>query len=932
MKNNINCDKARKSLEQELNRYEQLYKAYQEVSTDCLLYFDRSRGRLVYSSEEDGRQIKSLEVGEELEAFETAESSYPLKQRRLIREFLLKSMREAKRGTLEFTSIEEDGAAGKWYRMEVSPGKAADGRVTELFGRIQDIDKQVRERERLTRIAKTDTLTGLMNRSAIMERIDDAVEHNCPSALLMLDIDNFKEINEVYGHWFGDYILRAVADVAKNNAVPGSSIGRIGNDEFLLLFPTDERDAVAKAAEEILKGCGAVSKKQNLENKLTFSIGIARFPRAGQDRELLFDRADRALFAVKNDGRGGYAFYLEVEKDKLKRSRKDKEPESICQKLTSTDELDVMIRKLFAGGRKPEEALQEALRMIGCRMGLDKVSIMEFDHAAKSVYCGYQWQVQGMSSEKEGYLSYSKNVVEQFEREYEDTDGKIVVADIEKEDLTNIYRFSMKKKGLKAGVHYDVKVNEFTHYCFQFESYTGARSWTQEETGIFYEVGGFLALVLSEFREKNRMEDFMERFVNYDSLTRLYNYSKFLQEAELARLRGPKERYIIIYTDFRNFKYINDTFGYHTGDRILCEFADTIRELGISCRVANDCFATLYQIQREGDIEADVARVNQELTGRLREQYPGINVILDSGIYYLKPEDEMSVAMDNANYARKMVKSGSQGGSRLFDEGLQDRLRQEAQMFNALDSALNRKEFQVYFQPKVSLHNRRLTGAEALIRWQKPDGAMVYPDEFIPFCEENNLIDKLDLYVLRETCRTIQGWIREGTEPVCVSVNLSRYECVKEGFFEQIMEIVNEYGVPHGYLEFEVTESVFQKDVSALTEFLEKLRAENFDISIDDFGSGYSSLNILPDMPVTVIKLDRDFWKKENNEKRNILLMQIIGTMKLMGFRVICEGIELPEQAEFCRKIGCDMAQGYLFGRPVPIREFEELMKENRTR
>ena len=213
-------------------------------------------------------------------------------------------------------------------------------------------------------------------------------------------------------------------------------------------------------------------------------------------------------------------------------------------------------------------------------------------------------------------------------------------------------------------------------------------------------------------------------------------------------------------------------------------------------------------------------------------------------------------------------------------------------MPNPPDAKVGGREFQVYYQPKISLETEKIVGAEALIRWERADGTIIYPDQFIPFCESNGLITKLDLFVLEQTCGLLHEWQQTGQELITISVNLSRYDCLKQRFYETVTEIVDSYDIPHQYLEFEVTESVFLGDISELSRFLNRLQDTGFLVSIDDFGSGYSALNVLPEIPANFIKFDRVFLQNEDRNKRQTLLKYLVRMVKHLGFRTLCEGIE----------------------------------------
>lgn len=924
-------------MEERLYLYDQLYWVYQEITNECLFCLDLEREEFIYSEGEGERGVKRLKTKGILEGLGEKEGSYSMEEKQVFIGFLKQLYYEKKYAELEFQSHGAKKREGRWFHLEGSPVLKENGGVTKIIGRGRDVSRQVMERLLLEQRAEADTLTGLCNQAVIMRKMDVLLECKQDFAILLIDVDNFKEINENYGQWYGDFILGQIADIIKACAQEPFYAGRLRNDRYILLLLSSSRNYIAETARAVQKGCQALTKKQNLTRPVTVSIGITRYPWCGKTREVLLHKAEAALNHIKLTGKNSFAFFMEVEgcREKGEDVFGTGSREGV---LVVEEDIVQMVKKTLSGTRDFEKTMNNILEMVAVSFALDKASILEYDISGESIYCSYQWAVPALSMEKKEYLAYSKTVVGQFFEEYRVTGGEVITDDIEQEDMSNIYRFSMRHKGIKAAVHYATFLNGYAQYGFQYEMYSEKRRWTQKEREMLREISGVLADALSNRKPKTKVDEFMDRFVNYDRLTTLFTFTRFLQEAQLLRMSHSKDKFVLLYTDFRDFKYINDAFGYKAGDSILCNYAAVLKErynrvLGYACRITNDCFTAISIYESEEVFLDEAYKIRRQFIERIQQEYPGINLILDTGIYFVKPEDELSNAVDNANYARKMAKTTTMlSEGVVFDQMMQKRLWWESQMLNSMDSALKNEEFKVFYQPKVSLADGRIIGAEALIRWQKDNGDIAYPDQFIPFCEEHGIISKLDYFVLEKTCQTIRAWMDGGSEPICISVNLSRIDCLKPGFFERIMDMVDSYGIPHRYIEFEVTESIFTGDLSTLQEFLHNLREAEFEVSMDDFGSGYSSLNILPEMPVTIIKLDRDFWKKEtgDNKKRMILLEKVIETIRLMGFKIICEGIEMPEQAAFCKEIGCEMAQGYLFGKPMELFRFNGILEENR--
>ena len=256
-------------------------------------------------------------------------------------------------------------------------------------------------------------------------------------------------------------------------------------------------------------------------------------------------------------------------------------------------------------------------------------------------------------------------------------------------------------------------------------------------------------------------------------------------------------------------------------------------------------------------------------------------------------------------------------------------IRREVEITSSIPRALSQKEFQVYFQPKIDTDTLSLIGAEALVRWQKADGAFVYPDEFIPLIERSGQIVEVDYYVYRQVFSFLADRLKEGKRVVPVSVNVSRVHLNRMHILEYVKELLEEFQVPCSLVEFELTESIYLEDTERALELIKGLHKMGFKISMDDFGSGYSSLNLLSKLPIDIIKLDRVFLKEgEMQENDRIIISCVVDMAKRLKITSLCEGVETQEQCNYLKEVGCQMQQGFYFSRPIPQEVFEKLLEE----
>ena len=245
-----------------------------------------------------------------------------------------------------------------------------------------------------------------------------------------------------------------------------------------------------------------------------------------------------------------------------------------------------------------------------------------------------------------------------------------------------------------------------------------------------------------------------------------------------------------------------------------------------------------------------------------------------------------------------------------------------------MEKAFENREFVVYMQPRVLLANDEIKGAEALVRWKKKDGSIIYPNDFIPVFERNKSVTQLDFYVYEEVCRYLKERLESGKKTVAISVNVSRVHLYSiDEFITKIKGLLVKYNIPPKYLEFELTETSFTDKVDDSITLLSRLRKLGVKVSLDDFGSGYSSLNVLTKLPLDILKIDKEFLRDfENDSEEKIVIPSVIEMAKKLNLEVVCEGVETKEHVEFLRSIGCEYAQGYYYSKPIPQEEFDRLL------
>lgn len=417
--------------------------------------------------------------------------------------------------------------------------------------------------------------------------------------------------------------------------------------------------------------------------------------------------------------------------------------------------------------------------------------------------------------------------------------------------------------------------------------------------------------------------------IQYDQLTGLYSKEFFYQQVKVFLGRNPDKAYDLVCSDVENFKLVNDVFGVKAGDRLLRAVADGYRHFvgdpGLCGRLHADQFICLTEHHPDYTDEMFL-RAGKLINGL----YGSGEIVLKWGIYEIQdrgvPVEHMC---DRALLAAQSVKGQYGKHFALYDSHLRDKLLREQAITESMESALAEGQFVLYLQPKYRIQDYRLVGAEALVRWEHPEWGLQPPGEFIPLFERNGFITKLDQFVWEKACAILRDWDARGFPPIPVSVNVSRADIYQADIVDILTGILKKYGLPPSRLHLEITESAYTEHPEQIIQTVGRLHQLGFIIEMDDFGSGYSSLNMLNEMPMDVLKLDMKFIQSdvENASSQGILLF-IVGLARYMKLSVTAEGVETHEQLEHLRELGCDQAQGYYLAKPMALKEFEDLLRE----
>ena len=481
--------------------------------------------------------------------------------------------------------------------------------------------------------------------------------------------------------------------------------------------------------------------------------------------------------------------------------------------------------------------------------------------------------------------------------------------------------------------------------------YTSRNLYQYDFSDYIYKYGVYILLIVLLILAliiiavmKNRSiklqhEKKLQRLVDHDSLTGIYSLVGFKKRAEEILKEKPDDSYLLIYTNIKNFKYINEKFGKATGDELLCFLANRIKECAMEDeavgRINADRFVILYHNSARGKVHSEYEKVFGPINNYFIDRGIDERVLLCYGIYVLTPLDykqiNIDLMIDYAHLAEKKVRESQNEGYEFYNKNQWERGKQVAEVINQIPIAIENGGIHVWYQPQYNYETGEITGAEALVRWKHEDKGFISPAYFIPILEETGLIYDLDLFVWERVCQDLSRWNELGYHKH-VSVNLSRCDIKDDNDISEIFDnLIKKYNLSPDQLRIEITESAYVENPNVQLEVTDKLRMLGFQVEMDDFGSGYSSLNMLKNVTVDRIKLDLNFLTSSGDQKKSrIIISSIIKMLISLNVNMIAEGVETKEQADFLLSEGCSQMQGYYFYKPMPVEDFSKLILNNK--
>lgn len=1008
--------------------YQQWYRLFERQVMDSMLYYEYNltrnalvsvKGRAAPQLPEDF-PLTFTEVSEYVAGHLVQEEDRESYLEVFDRKKILDDFYRGKRETHCEYRREVEGRRGIWVDAAIQTMQDLDSDDVKCYVLLRNVDSRKRKELEMAEKSQKDALTGVYNRGMGMELMLQMIQRcpGQPALFYIMDVDDFKNINDFEGHGQGDFILQQLAKELTSLVRKQDVVCRFGGDEFVIFlrYVAQDRD-IFQMAQEI----GMRINRQIWENcSVTVSIGCAVYPLHGKTLETLYQYADMALYDVKRGGGNNCMIYDEI--------------------LPRKEEQE--IQRIDIKGRYSHIVKEAYDELIECNLTRNTYrrlyyvprSYMNLPFSGK-----FDEAVAVISGEKlypgdrERFLSFldKEKVRRHFEKGEEKLEGEfrvrfgnedygwiaiavrspgsrfrdeiwlITIRDIDKQKMAREieernrvllkqqqdaerYQIIIEQSGaivldydFRTGVSYmadgakqfvfseNVEKGDYRHFIRKEDVFAedwekvilmirdirgggssaratarlqrkdGSYLWCRLDLAARRSADGRLVrivLMINDVDEAMRDKTSLSYKEEFDELTGCSNYNRFKRETSQILAGASDEKYALWYLNLKNFKLINDLYGHGAGDSLLCFIARTVADsLGQGERFArrsSDHFVVMMECRQDGRLEKWFRELVRAVESFDRIPKGHILLELSAGVYTIGgKEDILNVEemIERANMAQNSAKESAGSCMRLYTEELRRSLLYEKKVAAEMDLALERRQFMMYLQPIARLEGGKaaICGAEALVRWKLDNGNIRMPGEFIPLFEQSGFIVELDYYMLESACLCLHQNRDALEEGFTICVNISRVTLLQEDFADRCAAYKEKYGVPDGRIILECTETTVVNNTRLLDEIIGQLREKGFVFALDDFGAGYSSLNVLKDVHVDMIKLDRTFLMDGlENERSRIIVSSVISMAGALGMKVLAEGVETQDQLKELAGLQCDLIQGYYLAKPMPAQQF----------
>ncbi len=931
-----------------------------------------------------------------------------------------------------------------WGRTFAYLIEDTEGRVYCNFY-INDITEEKKALIALQQKVELDSVTTLYNRSYAESMINQNLKNTViPGAFIILDIDNFKLVNDTMGHIYGDALLSEIGRCCKQFMGPGDVAGRYGGDEFIIFLAGIDKNRAESKVNEL--HCSLNKVFSQITSFFTFScsMGVAMFPYDGESYMDLLSKADAALYYSKDLGKNQCNFYNSKMRWRTNESRPATEKETVKNENGANfrDNMCEYVFRILSDVSDIVKAIPMVFDLVGRSRAISRISLFIVKSQGKFLGDYFEWNNKGVGSSCAETHFITENFLEELESGF-DTEGRLTVPDISKIKnlqlrnwceqrgslsimlqkilneqgevygligfeqcdrkrydngkknnfvenfamLVGVFFIKQARMKLLSGYYqmnkmilnstgtvvYIIDKNNYDLlYCNDtsknilpdnkklLKCYKELKNNTipcedcplHNKTGVGYERpllfenkqkqlwqefiveesclynGNETAMIcVCDVTERNNLESKLKIYAKEDVLTGLSTRARFFLETEKMLQENQGTDYALFVLNIEHFKMINDLYGVDFGDKVLAFIASTLKDMYRNKATIGRLYADRFTVCIPKKI-FDPALFIDVITKEFTNLDYKFKIIVDLGIYNI---DDLNVPVrqmvDRAKIALDTIRGSYQNCFAYYDNAWREKLMLEHQLMAELEEAMDNHEIVPYYQPYFDLKTKKVLGAEALARWVHPKLGVLSPTLFIPIFERSGMIERLDHYMWREVCEFIAGERKSNKAILPISVNISRVNFYNPNLAENIMALVQQYSVPPEMLRLEVTESAYAQGEAMMFNTIKQLQAYGFKVLMDDFGSGYSSLNMLKDIEVDILKIDMHFLGYcENATRAYKILLAVADLGRRLEIPVIAEGIETIEDTDKLRNMGIDAGQGFYFAMPMPAKAFIKLL------
>ena len=795
----------------------------------------------------------------------------------------------------------------KEYRLALKEGLSREQKQQEELGSAKQL-------------AYTDSLTGAKSKHAYVEmeeNVDKLIAEDKVSAfaVIVLDLNDLKYINDRLGHDAGDQYLIDSADMIRQ-FFPHSDLYRFGGDEFVLYVEGED----FKTRHDVLNAFNKAVEKNFDTGAPIIATGISDF-RYGKDNtyRAVFIRADERMYVRKKQLKDmGRVDIIKVQKSKLNVESYEqfvREEMSRIREQTQTSSNPRMgFYKLFY--QNEEYSLIDLLNNSSCD------EVIELD--TKTNVYKQLFHVDG---------KYFVPTVESAFDDLFDFVSKYIVHPDDRDIYVKFMNYEWLLERLRNS-----EIPNFACEQFRYKLQDGSYRYVEQcvitglENGIPEGVVRIYVFDVQNYRSRLTGSVGNEKVISSsgrDSNTNLLLEKEFLLKAQDLMIEEPDYNWCLVCIDIKHFRFFDEWFGREAGDSLLAKIGTTLAENeaklnGVTGYFGKDDFAILMPYD-----EQLIKGLYDEIREKILEFGTTAGFIPVFGIAMAEKGLALVDVFDRATIASAKAKSDISNSIVVYTPEMQFLAQQEYRLLSEYMQALKNDEITFYLQPQCRISNGKIVGVESLARWIKKDGTIVPPMTFIPVLEKYGFIPDLDMHLWEKACISLRKWLDAGRIAVPVSLNVSRADLFAIDIAEHFIKLTEKYNIPHNLIKIEITESSYVEATDLVNDLVKKLHENGFMVLMDDFGSGYSSLNMLSDLQLDAIKLDGRFLLlKENDNKALHILESVVNMAKVIALPIIVEGVETKEQADFLENLGCRYSQGFYFYRPMPVSQLEDIMKD----